>query len=814
MWFLVLLILFAFAMWLLYLGRPYWAWVAPLAVGFVAWGATGPALPFLFSLCLLVFAVLAVVFGLAPLRQQIVSARLMEIMSGILPRISDTERMALEAGTIWWDGDLFSGRPDWNKLAAFQPTPLSREEAAFLEGPVEEVCRMIDDDRAAREGDLSPEVWEYMKRHRFFGMIIPSEYGGLGFSAIAHSAVITKLASRSVAGAVTAMVPNSLGPAELLLHYGTDAQKDYYLPRLATGEEIPSFALTEPEAGSDAAGGKSTGIVSRGTFEGEEVLGMHLTWDKRYATLAPSATVLGLAFKLRDPDHLLGDKEELGITVALIPTRIPGVHVGDRHDPLGVPFLNGPSTGKDVFVPLEFIVGGPAMAGQGWRMLMECLAAGRSISLPALAVGAAEYAVRVTGAHATVREQFGLPIGRFEGIEERLGRIGGLAYLMNATRRLTAGAVDAGEKPSVLSAIVKAYLTELMRQVVNDSMDVLGGTGISRGPRNTMANAYASLPIGITVEGANILTRSLIVFGQGAIRCHPWVLEEIQAVADRDLARFDRAVFKHIGFVASNKVRSLILGLTAGRPVRPGLGGDLQPYFGQLSHMSAAYTFLADLMMATLGGNLKRKEMLSGRMADALAWMYLASATLKRYVDEGHPDEDRAAAQWGVQYALYRIQTALLEVLHNHPLRAMRALKVVLFPLGARYRPPSDRLTQQVARTLTEGREGRLRLTSDIFIPPPDEPGLGFLEATLEKVVASAPAVQKLHAAMKERRLPRADWMTLGRLGPEEGILTEEEGHLVRAAAEARLDYIQVDAFPPGFLTRLRDAGETTGVGA
>ncbi|HEY7729172.1 MAG TPA: acyl-CoA dehydrogenase, partial [Candidatus Eisenbacteria bacterium] len=457
------------------------------------------------SSVLVVVALLIVLLAVPAVRRRMISAPLMGLLSGILPRMSRTERTALEAGTVWWDADLFSGRPDFRKLLEFRPRSLSERERAFLDGPTEELCRMAREWDVERRNDLPPEAWEFVKRKGFFGLIIPEAYGGLGFSAIANSAVVTKLATRSVSAAVTVMVPNSLGPAELLLHYGTDEQKRHYLPRLARGEEIPCFALTGPEAGSDAASTKSVGVIGRGTFEGREVLGMRLTWDKRYITLSPVATVIGLAFRLVDPERLLGGEEDLGITVALVPARLPGVDIGPRHDPLGVPFLNGPTRGTDVFVPLEFIIGGPAMAGQGWRMLMECLAAGRGISLPALSSGAAQLAARAAGAYATVREQFDLPIGRFEGIEEPLARIGGLCYLLNAARTLTAGAVDAGEKPAVLSAIVKAYSTEGMRQVVNAAMDIQAGAGISRGPRNTLAGAYMAVPIGITVEGANIL---------------------------------------------------------------------------------------------------------------------------------------------------------------------------------------------------------------------------------------------------------------------------------------------------------------------
>jgi acyl-CoA dehydrogenase len=809
----ILLVLFSLTagLVLLYRGRAFFGGLLVLAGLLASWAASGAQPTWLFISALSLGGFLALVFGLPPLRRMLVTRFIFAGMSRVLPRISDTERQALEAGTVWWDAELFSGRPDWRRMAAFQVQPLSEEERAFLDGPVEELCRLIDDHRIVREGDLPQEIWDFLRRHRFFGMIIPTEHGGLGFSAQAHSRVVTKVASRSSAAAVTVMVPNSLGPAELILHYGTDEQKRRYLPRLARGEEIPCFALTEPEAGSDAASGQSEGVVCHGMFEGREVLGLRLNWDKRYATLAPIATVIGLAFKLRDPEHLLGTEEHLGITCALVPSRLPGVEVGRRHDPLGVPFLNGPTTGKDVFIPIEFVIGGKAMAGQGWRMLMECLAAGRSISLPALSVGGAELSTRVTGAYATVREQFGLPIGRFEGIEERLGRIAGTTYLMNATRRLTAGAVDAGEKPAVVSAMIKYSLTELMRVVVNDAMDVTAGAGVSRGPRNTLALAYASLPIGITVEGANILTRCLIVFGQGAIRCHPSVLDEIEAVATHDLARFDRAFFRHVGLTARNAWRSFVLGTTGGLFARPRLAGPLDPYLGDLSRLSAAFAFLSDLAMGTLGADLKRREMLSGRMADALSWMYMASATMKRFVDDGEPAEDVLYARWAMETAIYRAGTAMDEVLANFPVVWVRWMRPIVLPLGSSRRPPRDRLTARVGRSILEGGTGRARLTQDIFVPGASAPGLGALEDALAKTLLARPVEETLRQAVRQRRLARAPLSELVRTGLAAEIISSDEARLLESALAARKDVIQVDAFPPGYLGIRKERAPLTG---
>ncbi|MDX1763790.1 MAG: acyl-CoA dehydrogenase [bacterium] len=682
---------------------------------------------------------------------------------------------------------------------------LAEKEKAFLDGPVEELCAMLKEWELVQAGDLSPEQWDFIKRHGFLGMIIPEEYGGLGFSAGAHSAVIVKLASRSVTAAVTVMVPNSLGPAELLLHYGTEEQKRHYLPRLARGEEIPCFALTGPEAGSDAAATQSIGQVCRGTFRGEEVLGIRLNWHKRYTTLGPVATVIGLAFRLRDPDGLLGGEEDLGITCALIPSDLPGIEIGARHDPMGVPFHNGPNWGRDVFVPLDYIIGGREMAGKGWRMLMESLAAGRSISLPALATASAELATRVVGAYATVREQFDTPIGRFEGIEEPLARIGGMTYLMNATRTLIAGAVDAGEKPAVLSAIAKAYLTEGMRQVVMDAMDIRAGAAICRGPRNILANAYQAVPIGITVEGANILTRSMIIYGQGAIRSHPFAQEEMRAVAEGDVARFDRAFFGHVGYVMANAARALLLGLTKGRLLRPPVGGEVERFFGQFTRMSAAFAVVSDAAMATLGGKLKRREKISGRLADALAWMYLGSAALKRFVDAGQPSCDLPFVEWSCRHSLFQIQTALMGILDNLPNRpAAWMLRPLVFPLGARLRPPSDRLGSAVARGLLEDRQACVTFTRDIYGPPADEPGLGRLEHALSHAVAALAVETKIRDAIRAGRLDRAPGDELLGLAVEAGIISEGERQQVLEADEVRNEVIQVDSFDPEEFSSLR----------
>lgn len=790
---------------LLYAGQAYWAWVVAAAGVLAAWYVSGPGAPWLFVALLAITAGLALVFGVPALRRALISRWLFPAFAKLLPRMGKTERIALEAGTVWWDGELFSGRPRWTRLLDFEARELTEQERAFLDGPVEELCRRLDDWEVIQRRDLPPEIWDFIKRHRLFGMIIPASYGGLGFSAYAHAQVITKLSSRCITAAVTVMVPSSLGPAELLLRYGTEEQKAHYLPRLADGREIPCFALTGPEAGSDAAATQSHGIVRRGVYEGRDVLGMELTWNKRYITLGPVATLIGLAFQLRDPDRLLGGEERLGITCALIPSQLPGVEIGQRHDPLGIPFHNGPTHGRKVFVPLEFIIGGPSMAGKGWRMLMESLGAGRGISLPSLAVGASQLATRVVGAYATVREQFDTPIGRFEGIEEPLARIGGITYLATAARRLTLGAIDAGEHPAVLTAIVKAYLTEAMRTVVNDAMDIRAGAGIAQGPRNLLSGVYRAVPIGITVEGANILTRSMIIYGQGAIRCHPFVQQEMRAVADRDLRRFDRCFFGHVGFVFGNMARSVLLALTGGRLAVASPSPRLRRYLGQLTRFSASFVLVSDFAMATLGGMLKRREKISGRLADALAWLYIGSAVLKKFHDEGYPERDRWVLRWSMEHALFQIQEALRGILDNLPSRpAAWLLRPLVFPWGARHRPPDDRVGAAVARMLLEDREGRLALTRDIFIPASDEIGLGRLEAALDRAVEARRVETKVRDAVRAGKLDHAPGDLLLKQAMTAGYISREEYEQARAARDIRDEIITVDAFDPEVFRHLR----------
>lgn len=691
-----------------------------IALGYIA-GASNAAL----CLTLIVIAVLpAVVVAIKPLRRAMLSPYILDIFKRILPKMSDTERDALEAGTTWWDADLFSGKPDWNKLLALPHPVLTDEEQCFLDREVNELCDLVDDWEASQVWqDLSPQAWQFIKDKGFLGMIIPKKYGGKEFSAYMHSQVIMKLSTRCSALAVSVMVPNSLGPAELLLHYGTDLQKDTYLPRLAVGIDVPCFALTGPYAGSDAASIPDVGVVCKGEFEGKETLGLRVTWSKRYITLGPIASVLGLAFRTVDPDRLIGSETDLGITCALIPTKHEGVVIGRRHWPLNAVFQNGPTSGAKVFIPMEWVIGGRPQVGKGWRMLMECLAAGRAISLPSSNVGMAKLAVRGTSAYAAIRRQFKTAIGKFEGVQEALARMGGNLYMMDATRTLSAMAVDLGEKPAVISAIAKYHVTERARTVVNDGMDVLGGKGICMGPSNFLARAYQQIPIAITVEGANILTRCLIIFGQGAIRSHPYVLKEMRATAEGDRSKaikdFDAAFFSHVGFVFANAARSLVYGLTGGRlaPASRGAARQMRHYYRAVSRLSAAFALLTDLSLFVLGESLKRRERISGRLGDILSQMYLVSAALKRYEDDGRQAADAPYVHWSVQDALVRAQQALTGVLENFPNQVIAGLiRVVVFPFGLPHRYPSDSLGTKVAEAMQTAGSSRNRLLADTFL--------------------------------------------------------------------------------------------------
>ena len=756
------------------------------------------------------FCLAAIVLNVRPIRRTLISNAVLAGFRKVMPPMSDTEREAIEAGTVWWDAELFSGRPNWARLLNVGKPSLTAEEQHFLDHDVDELCGMVTDWETTHvHKDLPPRVWQFIKERGFLGMSIAKEYGGKGFSAYAHSQVMTKLSTHSGTVSVTVMVPNSLGPGELLAHYGTDAQKRHYLPRLAKGLEIPCFALTNPHAGSDAAAIPDYGIVCWGEHQGQRVLGLKLTWEKRYITLGPVATLLGLAFRAFDPDHLAGNKDEIGITCALIPTTHPGVQIGRRHMPLNAVFQNGPNWGKDVFIPMEWVIGGQPMLGRGWRMLMECLAAGRGISLPATGTGMAKLAVRATGGYARVRQQFKLPIGVFEGIEEPLSRMGGNLYMMDAARVLTAQAVDLGEKPAVLSGIAKLHLTERARVVVNDAMDIVGGKGICMGPSNFIGSAYMSLPVAITVEGANILTRSLIVFGQGAIRCHPFVLKEISATrhADRAMARraFDRLLFGHLRFTMSNLTRTLVMGLTGSHFV--GVPDDVAPathrYYQQLTRFSAALAFLADVSMGTLGGALKRKEKLSARLGDVLSMLYLCSATLKRFEDEGRQTADAPLMHWAMWDAMFKAQNAFEGVISNFPNRFIAELMWrVVFPLGRPYEVPSDALGHEVARLLIAPSAARDRLTAGMYLPTEGDTPVALIERALHATIAAEPVEAKLKAAGRAgtfdaRMTPGEDADALAARAVTAGVISAQEGDALVAARELTEQVIRVDDFPP-----------------
>ncbi len=746
----------------------------------------------------------------SPLRRHWIGARFLALFRRILPPVSQTEREALEAGTVWWDGDLFSGNPDWNKLLAYPKPQLSAEERAFIDGPLRELCEMLSDWEVTYEmSDLPPPVWQFIKDHGFLGMIIPKEYGGKGFSALAHSQIVMQLTTRSSTAAVSVMVPNSLGPAELLLHYGTPAQKAYYLPRLAQGLEMPCFALTSPEAGSDAGGIPDFGIVCKSAWQGQpDVLGIRLTWEKRYITLGPIATLLGLAFRLYDPDHLLGPQDDIGITLALVPTDTAGVHIGRRHRAMTATFMNGPNWGKDVFIPMDYVIGGVDYVGQGWKMLMNCLAAGRSISLPANGTGMAKLAALTTGAYGRVRQQFKMPVGRFEGVEEAMARIAGNVYVMDAARMMTAGAVDLGEKPSVVSAIVKYHLTERARQVINDAMDVHGGKGICMGPSNYLASAYMQTPIAITVEGANILTRTMIIFGQGAIRGHPYVLKEIEATREVDTTKalrdFDAAFFGHIAFTLSNVARVLWMGCTGARLTAVPGAPELRHYYQQLTRLSSAFALTADMAMFLCGGTLKRRERLSARLGDVLSQLYLASSILKRYEDDGRPQADLPLVRWGLLDCLYRIEESFYSIFENLPWAGVSwVLRGLIFPVvmayGREFAPPRDPLGHAVVNLLMTPGPTRQRLTRGVFVSAHEDDAVRLLELALVAALAAEPVEAKLRRAQASGQIAQRYADQIATEGLRHGVITPEEHALIRRAAELRRKAIMVDDFPRDF---------------
>jgi acyl-CoA dehydrogenase len=776
-------------------------WSIATAAAIVAAGWLAGSSTLAIALPLIALALFAVPLNLVDFRRRKLSAPLLAAFQKVVPQLSDTEQVALDAGTVGFEGELFSGKPDWRKLLALPKPALSVEEQAFLDGPVEELCSMVDDWQITHElADLPPEMWEFLKKKKFFGMIIPKEYGGLGFSALAHASVLQKIAGMSTTLVSTVAVPNSLGPGELLVHYGTKEQKDYYLPRLADGREVPCFALTGPYAGSDATSIPDYGIVCKGEWNGANVLGVRLTFDKRYITLAPVATIVGLAFRMHDPEHLLGDKQDLGITLALLPRETKGLEIGRRHFPLNNPFQNGPVRGHDVFVPLSQLIGGPDMAGHGWRMLVECLSVGRAISLPSNTTGGGRSAVAATGAYARIRKQFGMPIGRFEGVEEALARIGGYTYAISALSQETAAAVDRGEKPAVPSAIAKYHATERAREIARDAMDVHGGKGVILGPSNWIGRGWQGAPIAITVEGANIMTRSLMIFGQGAIRCHPYVLREMQALKLSDyrekLKAFDAALFGHIGFAISNAVRSCVLGLTFARIGRVPGDAYTKRYYRKLNRYAAALALVADTSMLVLGGKLKFKEKLSARLGDVLSNLYIASTMLKRYEDQERPVTDQPLLAWAFHDCVYRMQDALDGVLRNFPVRPVAwVLRALVFPLGRREVPPSDRLGHRVAALMTTPNEARDRLIGQIYLTPNANNPVGRMNALLPEVIAAEPVERKFLKAAKAGELSGYDYDAQLADAEAKGVLSAAERALLVRVRAATFEFISVDDF-------------------
>lgn len=748
------------------------------------------------------FVLIAAALNFSFIRRQLIAKPIFNLYKKFMPKMSDTEKQALEAGDVWWDGELFSGAPNWSKLYDYSTAKLTEEEQAFLDGPVQELCEKINDYQISIiDKKIPSEIWTFIKEKGFLGLVIPKKYGGLGFSQYAHGCIAVKVYSVSITVGTSVGVPNSLGPAELLLHYGTDAQKDYYLPRLAKGQEIPCFALTGPEAGSDAGSMPDIGVICRGEFQGKQVLGMRLNFSKRYITLAPIATVIGLAFKLEDPENLLGMGKFLGITCALLPRDTEGLDIGRRHWPANNPFQNGPMQGRDIFLPLDAIIGGPKMAGQGWRMLMECLSIGRAISLPATGVACSKFAAITTGAYARVRKQFGVPIAKFEIIAQILGQIGANAYTCEAAFKMTLSALEANIKPAVPSAILKYHLTELGRKSVIGAMDVHAGKAVMMGPSNYLAGPYHGVPIAITVEGANPLTLALIIFGQGAMRCHPNVLAEVQALAepnaDRALRQFDKAFFAHLGFFTSNMVRSLWFGLTGARFVRTPAYCGLKRYHQYLTRFSSAFACAADMAMFTMGGDLKRKEQISARFANVLSHLYLSSAVLKHYVVQGEQKEDYPLVVWSVENALYEIQTELDGIISNLPNRiAALVLRVLIFPFGRHFRKPADKIVQEIAESLSVPGSGvRTRLGDGIFKPQQETHNLSKLEEAFKQAYATESIEKILLKAIKEQQVDGFAYEERIAQAQAKGILLAADAEKLLHMNELRKPVIGVDDF-------------------
>lgn len=798
---LLLLVLLGISLVCAFYGTSLLMWTVAMAAGIVVLGATG-AVPFIgLTVIAVIFAIIAVPVNVKPWRQQLISGPFLKQFRRMLPEISQTEQTALDAGTVGWEGELFAGRPDWKLLKKQPYLKLTVEEQAFIDGPVEELCDMLKPwEISHNDADLNPETWDFLKRNRFFGMIIPKEYGGLGFSAMAHRAVLQKISSVDNVASSTVAVPNSLGPGELLLHYGTEEQKNHYLPRLARGEEIPCFGLTGPTAGSDATSIPDYGIVCKGKYKGKEVLGLRLNFDKRYITLAPVATIIGIAFRMYDPEGLIGDTEDIGISLVLIPRDTKGMEIGRRHLALNLPFQNGPILGKDVFVPLDALIGGVEMAGEGWRMLVECLSVGRAISLPSTATGGVKLAALATGAYARIRKQFGMSIGRFEGIESALARIAGNAYATSALSRMTATAVDLGEKPAVPSAIAKYHATENAREIIRDAMDVHGGKGVILGPRNYLGRGWQSVPVSITVEGANIMTRNLMIFGQGAIRCHPYVLKEMEAARlendSERIDRFDDLLFSHVGYSIRNAVRSFVLGLSFGKFTSVPHDRKTAKYYKKLSRYSATLAFVSDISMLTLGGKLKQKEHISARLGDVLSHLYICSAMLKRFESEGRPAADQAILAWAFHSSIYKIQIAMRRVIENFPNRMMRGmLRFVVFPFGIREKAPGDRLTHRVAQLLLVPSNTRDRLTNGIYKSARAGQPVGLMEEALPQVIHAEPLERKVVKALKKGEISGISWVDQVKDALDKKIISAEETEILLHVHELVMEIIAVDDF-------------------
>ncbi len=802
------------AFWLLaYLGAPLLLWTITAGLLFLALPLLGVIGNTAAAIGAVVFVALALLLNLRPLRRALLTRPIFAVFKKVLPEMSSTEREALEAGDTWWEAELFRGRPDWNQLLDFKYTALTPQEQSFLDNECEALCKLCDDWKVEYEAkDLSPEVWAYIREHKFLAMLIKQEYGGLGFSANAQSAVVTKLATKSITLAVTVMVPNSLGPGELLMHYGTDAQKQHWLPGLVSGKEIPCFGLTGPEVGSDATAMPDLGVVCYGEHRGHRTLGIRLSFSKRYITLAPIATVVGLAFKLRDPDGLMGDKEksEYGITCALVPADHPGVEIGRRHYP-GAAFMNGTIHGDGVFIPLDWIIGGPAMAGKGWRMLVECLSAGRGISLPALGTAAGQVAYRMTGVYARMRRQFKVAIGKFEGVQEATGRIAGYAYTLEAMRVMTASAVDHCA-PSVVTAIAKYHMTELMRKVLMDGMDVMAGKAIQQGPRNFMATAYKAAPVAITVEGANILTRNLMIFGQGAIRCHEYVFPEMEAAREDDLHKFDQLLFAHIGFSINRAVRAFTLGLTGAHLARAPVSGALAPYFRDLERLSSALAFCSDLTMGVLGGKLKFMERLSARLGDVLSQLYMASCVTKFYLEGSQSESELAHARWALEQCLYEAARAFDEFIRNFPVAWARGvMRLVVFPLGNRFRAVCDQRSARIAELILEQTDTRERLSWLVFRNGGDDDAIGRMEHAWEVAQRCETAYSKYYRLATKGEVQGDSASERLADAVQRQLLSADEAAQAAEYDRVRYDVILVDDFSKDYIAgRFHDDGVQT----